>query len=879
MKLRRLRVDQLRQFTQPAEIKDFDPGLNLFIGPNESGKSTLVRAIRAAFFERHKSSSVDDLRPWGDSGATPTVELEFEWQGERWQISKNFLKKKRCDLTVGGSAYSGEEAEDKLASLLGFEFPGRGASQKQHWGVPGLLWVEQGAGQQIQKPVEHAGQHLKAALGNSLGEVASSGGDELIEQIGRERAKLLTSTGRSTGEFAGATNDLENLKAQQSELASRIEQYRQQVDRLGHLREERARGEAEREWETYREDARAAEQKLAKVDAWQRDQKRDQRTLEEYRASIQTNLDLLRGFEQKKTDLEQRDEERKAAVQQLEKQKARKPVIEQAVQQARSNYESARSAVKQAREQEQWRMLTQELLQTNSELDGMSQSLDKAQEMSDILKGQRRQRQELKIDTEVHTRLEEVSRELERLTIKEESVATRLEYDLEKGQTVQLGDKHLTGEGEQILLEPEQIKISGVGTLRVVPGGEDVAALARTRRALIDEQERLQGQLGVASLEEANSRREQSRELEQQIRQNHTVLESLAPQGLDALAERKQLKQARKEELETEIQSLSEPDETSPSLARTETQLEAAETRLREAEAEEASLRSELMLAEQSLNTAEKEWQRLHNELHAPEIKDREQNAERQLLELRANLNQLEKVVENRQQQINESRPDILRQDIDRLTRSADAAEKAAELRRIEIERLQAILEEAGAEGLEEHSGDLAAKIEQAERRVHELERRAKALDLLHKRLTEHRLELTRQLQAPLQQHLNRYLQLLFPEASLTVDENLIPEVLIRPGLGGDERGRFDELSFGSREQMALISRLAYADLLQEAGKPTLLILDDALVHSDAHRLAQMKRVLFDASQRHQILLFSCHPENWKDLGVVPVEVMGLRNG
>ena len=51
-------------------------------------------------------------------------------------------------------------------------------------------------------------------------------------------------------------------------------------------------------------------------------------------------------------------------------------------------------------------------------------------------------------------------------------------------------------------------------------------------------------------------------------------------------------------------------------------------------------------------------------------------------------------------------------------------------------------------------------------------------------------------------------------------------------------------------------------------GRPTLLILDDALVHSDAPRLAQMKRVLFDAAQRHQVLLFTCHPQNWQDMGV-----------
>lgn len=94
----------------------------------------------------------------------------------------------------------------------------------------------------------------------------------------------------------------------------------------------------------------------------------------------------------------------------------------------------------------------------------------------------------------------------------------------------------------------------------------------------------------------------------------------------------------------------------------------------------------------------------------------------------------------------------------------------------------------------------------------------------------------------------------------------------------GNELGRMTELSFGAREQMGLVSRFAYADLLREAGRPTLIILDDTLVHSDAERLDGMKRILFDAAQRHQILLFTCHPENWQDLGVEPRDLQALKS-
>ena len=154
-----------------------------------------------------------------------------------------------------------------------------------------------------------------------------------------------------------------------------------------------------------------------------------------------------------------------------------------------------------------------------------------------------------------------------------------------------------------------------------------------------------------------------------------------------------------------------------------------------------------------------------------------------------------------------------------------------------------------------------------------QLERRAKALSHLWKLLTEKRSALARRLRAPLQRHLNHYLQILSPGSSIEVSEDLSPGRITRVGTNGAETGEFEELSVGAREQMGVVARLAYADLLREAGKPTLLILDDALVHTDKDRLDQMKRVLYDAASRHQILVFSCHPQAWQDLGVAAREL------
>src|SRR5690606_8599810 len=96
---------------------------------------------------------------------------------------------------IGRESLDGEEAENRLAELLGYQHAGRGASKAEHWGIPGLLWIEQGAAQELREAVGHATDHLRGALNESLGEVAASGGDELLGAVEAQRNELLTEAG------------------------------------------------------------------------------------------------------------------------------------------------------------------------------------------------------------------------------------------------------------------------------------------------------------------------------------------------------------------------------------------------------------------------------------------------------------------------------------------------------------------------------------------------------------------------------------------------------------------------------------------------------------------------------------------------------------
>ena len=104
-------------------------------------------------------------------------------------LSKSFFHKKRCAYSADGKQYDGESAEDAVASMLGFGFAGKGASKPERWGIPGLLWIQQGEGQNVTEPVGHARDYLRTALESTVGVVASTAGDDLPgAPSGRARA-------------------------------------------------------------------------------------------------------------------------------------------------------------------------------------------------------------------------------------------------------------------------------------------------------------------------------------------------------------------------------------------------------------------------------------------------------------------------------------------------------------------------------------------------------------------------------------------------------------------------------------------------------------------------------------------------------------------
>lgn len=347
------------------------------------------------------------------------------------------------------------------------------------------------------------------------------------------------------------------------------------------------------------------------------------------------------------------------------------------------------------------------------------------------------------------------------------------------------------------------------------------------------------------------------------------MLAALAPKGLSALAADIAMREARLAEARQVLQGMPPADTAMPSSAQAESEEGAARAALETASAALNDAKVAAGNAREQVKAAEDELAAVKATLNDPTRANRKTEAGAALTDALAQQSALQDKVAELAQQLQSANLPVLAQDVERLEQSVKQAEATHSQRANEITRLEAELEARGALGQEEAASEKQRELEHATRRCAELERRAKALDHLLKLLREKRSALARRLRAPLQKHLDHYLQILFPGAQVEVGDDLSPGRITRQGLRGAQSGAFEELSVGAREQMGVVARLAYADLLKEARKPTLLILDDALVNTDEERLRQMKRVLYDAATRHQILIFSCHPEAWRDLGVV----------
>ncbi len=200
--------------------------------------------------------------------------------------------------------------------------------------------------------------------------------------------------------------------------------------------------------------------------------------------------------------------------------------------------------------------------------------------------------------------------------------------------------------------------------------------------------------------------------------------------------------------------------------------------------------------------------------------------------------------------------------EIDLVDLERAGAEAKGKVREIESQlgRTEGALETVGGQYIEEQAEQAREALGALNEREHELEVEYEAWKLLGETLKE--------AQETDAAHLGRVLLQPVSGRMAELTGGRYGEVAIGPELdatgielGGAER-EFGRLSVGTQEQIALLLRISIAEALG-----VFVILDDQLTQSDERRMAWLRGLLADTAANIQVVVMTCHPE---DYGIGP---------
>ncbi|AKJ66941.1 hypothetical protein PATSB16_04930 [Pandoraea thiooxydans] len=862
MILERIAIRNFRKLVDPLIIDKLEPGLNLICGPNEAGKSTIAEAVRTVFLERYKVSGLGHIVPLSVPDAQPTVEVSFAIDGVTHTLKKQFVRKQRCELRVGTQVFGEDQAEEKLAELLGFSRAERGASRPELAGIPGLLWVRQGHTGDVRDTGSHAASYIRDALAKLAGSAVSGDEDVLIHAVQHELFKLVTEkTRRPTGALADIELELSELTKALGDLEAQQHQFDEDINRLSRLQAEFNAIQKTRPWEELQAKAAAAVKRADALDELDR----EYQTTQQKHALAAAEHDGLLQQERHAADLENAIEKDRAALSAADLAATRATETLQAAGVAAASARAASDAAGRALETANAAIAAAELREQidnyQKNITRLDQALKSAAKASEDTQELTRQAALIEIDSKKFKRLQTIAEKIVPLQAKRDAALTRIEYRLT--DEISVDGAPVSGSGAILLDGQKTISLPDLGELTIVPGITDVSAIVAELRALEVEHGKLLLELGVPTLAEATARLARWKELIAERDTHAKILEMHAPHGLDAL--RNEHGQAQGSLTSARARMAGLPDITDalpPAKAKRDfdeahLRLEAAQAALLVASADQAGTAANARNVRERLAANEAR-------LSAPDFIAQRSQRRSSLVEKAAQMQEFAKKLETLSQQLELAKLDTPRDEAERFSRSALLLQEEQHERDKKINHLRVHLETLGGTGIGERLAQTVAAIEQAKRRDSELRRRVQALSLLESILVDERDRTVAALRAPLTNRIGHYLKRLFPAAELSVDENLTPAALQRDLQSED----LESLSYGTQEQLGMLARLAYADLLRDAGRPTLLLFDDALVHTDDNRRDAVKRALIDAASRHQILVFTCHPSAWNDLGV-----------
>lgn len=846
-----------------VEVKDFrgidhfrlevpDTGVLVVEGPNEAGKSTLVRALDMLLTEKAtaKKQYVKDTQPIGrDEGPSVTAELTIG--GQRFIYSKQWVKGPRTEFRpVGaGQPLTGDDAHNHVAGLLeehGDETLRRALQLLQE----GPLVLD-GLGES---------RRLTAALdavaggdtGQDLDQAAS-----LVERVESDAGAYWTAGGRETGDLKRLTEEHAAAVVAQQEAQAAVDALDGDVRRVASLKDALERAdEAVATAETRRVEA---EEAWASTEA----ERRAAATAQEALATARREQERAVADQAARTALleEAQEADRAASVTEEARKAALEPrqVAEQAVTQVVARREVAEQAEAKAKEASRSAEDQLVLARAAAELTSLQRAVERLDGLHERQRAIRGLLEGDVVDDAALARITTAEDALRTATARREAASPRLRVAGDAAVPVAVDGQALTTEQrpwEVAVGSATVVEVAGVEVHVLPPQGADDSEVEDARRALsealaaVEAQDVAHAHRLHAAVQRASADRD-AVDAELATALEGRSVEDWRAEAADA--------RAQVEQAEGEAPTVPEAQQAA---AEAREALESAREAAEGVRAEEAAAREVLATRRSALERAEVQ----HDAVVAAAARVQGRlMAARELLTDEAAAAAVEttaRAVSDAEQQVADrqaalaAKGSVTEEDLRSARVAAERAVERHSRARDEHLRAEAMLAQVGQEGRAEDLDAAKAHLEQVTEAYSRVRARAEALRTLLTALRTRRAEAQASYVRPFREALEELGQVLHPEGFAV---EVAPDLSIVSRSVAGLPVPLEGLSTGAREQLSVLSRLAVARVVDaEEGMP--VVLDDALGWSDPERLLRMARALERAGAQAQVLVLTCTP-------------------
>lgn len=866
LRIRRVALTNFRKFRDPFVLDGLTDGLNVIIEPNETGKSTLLEAMRAAFFIRHNTANrlARSYAPHGEAVA-PQIEIGFEAKGEEWQVTKRFLKGASVEVRGPRGRAQGEDAEAQLQGLLGARRDTSQTGDIAAHGALGLLWVGQAQALEVTAPGEIVRDSVRATLEAEVGTIMGGAAYQRVRpRIDSQFAEYWTNSGRPAGRQTTARDEHDAAQRAAADAAARLAALEQAFSDLeaGRAKLRLLDRDLADTTDAERREVLVGQLEVARSAA---------QLLDTRRAEQGRLIDRVKALE----DLASRLADARIAVADtaaaLTKARDRRLALAEELGSARDRAALTREQLAAARDQRGVAHMALE--------EGKAQAAAKGRQV-EIAQALRRHAELLTLEAELDAAralglteipakaiktLEEHERAVDKARAALDAGATRIEFagDLDgvtiDGMVVVPGDRTLSretrirfGDAELIIRPPAGLQ--GAETAHANARDDLAAALAEH---------------DVMSLADARTRNEAARDAVANVRTLEARIAGVTPAvaslGMEAGASALKLFIAGLDDDAEGKGSGEVPDlatltavavQADSAVAKAEGVSETAADQLRETEARHGPLMVEEAGAERDAANATVQLAAMTAKPETAGLDGALVDARQQEAAALVNLQDAERAA---------TAYDLAA--IERQIVMLDKRVEVARAQRIDLEKviagLEARIEAEGGKGLADRAAAAHEAADAAAVALAWVTQEADTLKLLRDTLEGARVETSRTFVGPVARRARRHIERLLPGADPGFGDDLGLTSIARAGLGEN----CGDLSKGTQEQLAVLTRLAFADMLLEQGVPVSLILDDPLVYSDDTRLDLMTEILTEAATRMQVILLTCRDRAFRHLG------------